>query len=214
MRVQATGRWCGPRLTRGRWADNGEDRMRFVKPAGPRATTAEGPSGLEISIPARRNPFAIAFLPIWLVGWAFGEIAVIRSLLFPGSGNEAPILFLLFWLTGWTLGGLLAIVIVLWSLSGRECLILMPDALIIRYEVLQLGHSRAFDLTQVRHLRVSPVAFNPFDFKSGLRFWGIGGGLIAFDYGSSTVHAGGGVDESEANEIVAALKRRHTFRVA
>ena len=54
-------------------------------------------------------------------------------------------------------------------------------------------------------------SFNPFDFASALQFWGIGGGLIAFDYGAKTFRFGAGVEEAEAQGIVTRLKSRHAF---
>jgi hypothetical protein len=44
-----------------------------------------------------------------------------------------------------------------------------------------------------------------------MQFWGIGGGPIAFDYGSQTVRIGSGLDEAEAREIVKELRSRHAF---
>ena len=40
---------------------------------------------------------------------------------------------------------------------------------------------------------------------------GIGGGLIAFDYGAKTFRFGAGVEEAEAQGIVTRLKSRHAF---
>jgi hypothetical protein len=44
-----------------------------------------------------------------------------------------------------------------------------------------------------------------------MRFWGIGGGLIAFDYGAKTFRFGASLDEAEAQDIVKELNRRHKF---
>jgi hypothetical protein len=44
-----------------------------------------------------------------------------------------------------------------------------------------------------------------------MSFWGIGGGLIAFDYGAKTFRFGASVDESEARDIVSELKAIHAF---
>jgi hypothetical protein len=40
---------------------------------GVRATFMGGPEGLEIVIPAQRNPFTLVFLGVWLTGWMMGE---------------------------------------------------------------------------------------------------------------------------------------------
>lgn len=60
----------------------------------------------------------------------------------------------------------------------------------------------------MRDLRVGPVGFNPMDFSSSLQLWGIGGGVIAFDYGAKTHRFGAGLDEVEAKLTVTAIKKR------
>jgi hypothetical protein len=40
---------------------------------------------------------------------------------------------------------------------------------------------------------------------------GLGGGVIAFDYGAGTVRFAAGVEEGEAGGILEALKRRYRF---
>jgi len=179
-----------------------------------RAILGETPNGLKISIPSRKNPFMLIFLPVWLVGWAFGEFFVARTIVVPPGGSPAPILFLVVWLTFWTLGGAFAIYAFLWTAVGREVVLLRPDALVIRSQVFNLGRSREYDLNAIRNLRVAATPFNPFDFRSGLQFWGIGGGLIAFDYGAGTIRFGSAVQEGEASDIVSNLKRRYPFAVS
>ena len=78
--------------------------MPLVQPAQRRSRSNETAAGFEVVIPAKRHAFLIAFLPIWLVGWAWGEIIVI-ALLLNSDLSTGPSLFLLVWLAGWTLGG-------------------------------------------------------------------------------------------------------------
>jgi len=83
--------------------------------------------------------------------------------------------------------------------------------LAIKRDLFGTGRARQYDLAHVKHLRVVTPSFNPFDFSSALQFWGIGGGLIAFDYGAKTFRFGAGVEEAEAQGIVTRLKSRHAF---
>jgi len=115
------------------------------------------------------------------------------------------------WLIAWTFGGGFAIYIVLWSICGREVVILRADSLAIRKEVFGVGRSHEYEIGSVRRLRVAAATYNPFDFKSGLQFWGLGGGVIAFDYGAGTVRFGSGIEEGEAHDIVEQLSSRHRF---
>lgn len=59
-----------------------------------------------------------------------------------------------------------------------------------------------------RSSAVSPVPYNPFDFRAALQFWGVGGGLLAFDYGAATIRFGHGLEESEAKSFVAEMRSR------
>ena len=67
----------------------------------------------------------ILFMPVWLVGWAFGEVMAVATLL-GGAGlvkvanPSAPTGFLLVWLVLWTAGGGLAFVAFAWNAFGRE----------------------------------------------------------------------------------------------
>ena len=57
----------------------------------------------------------------------------------------------------------------------------------------------------------APAAWNPYDWSGAMQFWGIGGGPIAFDYGSRTFRFGASVDEAEARDIVNQLRAQHSF---
>jgi len=77
-------------------------------PEGSNITVEQSFEGIRLSWP---NPTggimrygAALFMLFWLGGWAFGEIMVIRQLIYGEKG--AHDLFLIFWLGGWTVGGI------------------------------------------------------------------------------------------------------------
>lgn len=125
-----------------------------------------------------------------------------------GDVPGAAIPFLAFWLLGWTFGGGFALYLFWWSLVGRERVLLTPSRLSIRRELFGFGRVHEYAREHIRDVRVSPTPYSPFDFSAGLRFWGIGGGIIAFDHGAATVRFGAGLDESEAKSIVAQFVAR------
>jgi hypothetical protein len=178
----------------------------IVSPAKPKASIAESPRGLEVVVPARRSWFVPSFLGLWLCGWAAGEIAVSTQLLTSARDVGGARLFMLVWLAAWTLGGGFALYVFLWSLVGRERIVLTPSILSIQRELFGLGRLREYELIHVRDLRVSRDVYNPFDVRSGLQFWGIGGGAIAFDHGAGTVRFGAAIDEGEAKAIVERMR--------
>lgn len=185
--------------------------MVRVPVPGRRSTVTEDTNGWQATMPAPRQPFAMLFLPLWLVGWGVGEFTVIRQLLH-GVGH-GPDVFLAAWLAMWTLGGAFAIFIVLWMFAGRQRVVLRPDALVVRYGIAGLSRSWEYAIGNVTNLRVAPETMSPWigSARSPATFWGFGGGPIAFDYGARTVRLGAGLDEAEAQELVQQMQSRHRF---
>jgi hypothetical protein len=174
-----------------------------------RASVGNAPEGFQIVIPARRQIFALLFLPVWLCGWAFGEFSVIQTLIHPKSPGE-PIAFLVFWLVGWTLGGAFALASVLWMLAGKEILRFGSGVLEYRRGVGALGYSKRYELFHVKNLRAVPMSGLAAR-NNAMAGMGWSGGQIAFDYGATTVHVGNGVDEAEAGQLVEQVKRRYNL---
>ncbi len=185
--------------------------MARIAPARPRSTRTAIPGGLRIVIPARRRWFVTAFLLVWLCGWAFGEAAALWKVVTEAPAiarNFGPSLFLIVWLLGWTVGGVFALTMAAWSVAGREVVSLSGATLAVRREAFGIGRTSEYDSGAVRNVRVAAQPYDPSDFRSGLRFWGLGGGPIAFDYGAATHRFGAGVEEAEAAELVQALRDR------
>lgn len=184
--------------------------MAKVRPPVDRATVTERVDGLEVSTPAKKNWFVIVFLAFWLVVWFFGAATASRELINPTSANVGAKSFLLVWLAAWFLGGGCALVLWLWTIAGVERVVFEGHEIRIRREVFGVGISREYDSAHARGLRAAPDAGSMFEPRAALRFWGIGGGPIAFDYGSSTVRFGNGLDEAEAARIVARILNRYS----
>ena len=181
--------------------------MAVVEPASPRATSTDTPSGLEIVVPAKKNWFITLFLGFWLCGWAVGEVTVLTQLF----SDDAPLegsLFLMFWIVGWTFGGAFALLVCCWFLAGKERILLSSDRIALKREIFGWGRTREYELIHTRDLRASHRPYNLADLRAGFQFWGIGGGSIAFDHGSKTIHFASGLDEAEARSLVAVLVNR------
>jgi hypothetical protein len=115
--------------------------------------------------------FAAAFLSVWLVGWAVGEVFAltllvqgVRGLLIGGTGTLAtpppaaavPIgLFLLFWLTFWTIGGLSALRLLLHSLAAEDRLELGSGVLLWQRRLGPFRRQRRLPLSAIRALRIA-----------------------------------------------------------
>jgi len=181
--------------------------MSYVPVPESRIQQFDSPDGLQFIIPAKRKIFLMLFLGFWLIGWGFGEVTVTKQLFFSNGPNSAG-LFMLAWLGGWTIGGAFAIFTWVWMLAGQERITLRSDALIHRREVFGLGLSREYGLTSIRDLRIAQQPASSFSSANSLQFWGISGGLVAFDYGSRTIQFGASLEEAEAKSILKSITSR------
>ena len=180
----------------------------LLRPGERLSTVRERPEGIEVRVPAARNMFGMLLLGGWLAAWASGSVGASTAWL---SLHDAPKAVLLCWLLAWTLAGGFAAYTCLWMLAGRERIVLRPQSLVIGREVFGLGRTREYDLTQVKNFRVAAAARGLFAWTASARFWGLGGGPIAFDYGTKTVRVAAAVNEPEAIQIVNELKARRSF---
>lgn len=181
--------------------------MAKNQPSDSRITIADTAGGLRIVMPCRRSWFVICFLAFWLCGWAVAEVMVANQFM---NGDSPPDgeLFMFAWFGVWTVGGVVAIYAWLWQLMGKEIVTLHGQVFTVRRDIGEFGFSKEYDLVQMRDLRVGPVGMNPLDFSSTLQLWGVGGGVIAFDYGARTYRFGAGLDEAETKQVVTAITQR------
>ena len=163
--------------------------MALIRPSAGIAEVQDIPGGLSIGIPAPRQLFPMLFLPVWLVGWAFGELSAIADLLRSGAQDSPG--FLMFWLVGWTLGGVGALAVFLWMLAGKQIIRLERGLLSVRWEVLGLGFGREYNVSDIANLRIAVGAdLNPFSMSRAGDMWGYTGGPLVFDYGAHTIRIG------------------------
>jgi hypothetical protein len=184
--------------------------MTKINPSASRVTVAGGPDGLGLLIPPKRNWFIILFMGFWLSVWGVCEI-MIPTQFIKGEIPGITVVFLLAWLGAWTVGGAFAIYLWLWNLMGRQIITIHGHTLTTRRDIGGYGFDKEYDLTQVRDLRVSAKGFNALDFSASLDFLGLGGGLIAFDYGAKTYRLGAGLDEAEAKFVVRKITDRYSI---
>lgn len=179
-----------------------------LEPALPRYQFAHTPSGIRVTVPARRHWLAIIFICLWLIAWAFAEIQVISKLSQQEMASQHAFLYV--WLTGWTLGGGWALLTLLWQLSGKESISVEHGAMIHRVEVLGVGRSRSFAAHEIRHLRAVDYASNMFSNQAAWKppFFGVTTGPLAFDYGAKAIRIAPSLDEAEARLLLPKLMER------
>ena len=185
--------------------------MAKRQPTDSRITITDTMQGLRIIMPGRRSWLVICFLGFWICGWAVGEVMVARQFL-NGDAPPGGEVFMLAWLGVWTVGGAVAIYAWLWQAMGKEIVTVHGQRLTTRRDIGGFGFDKEYDLVQMRDLRIGQVGFNPLEFSSSLQLWGVGGGVIGFDYGARTYRFGAGLDEAEAKQVVTAIKQRYRIQ--
>ena len=164
------------------------------------------PEGIEIHINAKRNFVLVVFFACWIAGWAVGEFSVIEILLKPPFNlSKLP---LIIWLAGWSLVGLTVILIWLWTVNGKE---------IIRIDENNLTHIRIFTVFSRSHrihisnidkLTVSTKNTSMFKLNSGIRYWGLSGGIIEFDCKDYSYRFGSNLNKQQAESIIEQIRAR------
>jgi hypothetical protein len=109
----------------------------------------------------------VAFLAVWLTGWAVGEVVALATLtrgltsFIAGTAPSMPGLplivagaFLVLWSVVWTLGGVAAIRQLLRTLWADDRLVLRGDWLICTRRIGPFCNTRRFDAREIRSVHV------------------------------------------------------------
>jgi hypothetical protein len=124
-----------------------------VSPGTARYTVEHGPEGLRLVLPVKRHGCIVAFLGVWLLGWAAGEASVLRAMWQTGLGLDLTTLFLLVWFAGWTVGGAVAAGFFALMLDGREIVTVDGEKLHHRIEAFGVGWTRSYRMADIERLR-------------------------------------------------------------
>lgn len=160
---------------------------------------------LSISIPSKKNWFALIFGTAWMGGWFAGFLAASSTLFKGGMGNGMGNNFLVFWLIMWTIGGIAITTTLLWGYFGKEDFILNEGEVQLNKTVFGIGIKKKFEAIEIKNIRAE--ADNSYS-RNRWAVWGMGPGKIKFDYGLKTYSFGMAVDDAEANHIVEIMQKQ------
>ena len=190
-----------------------------IPPSRPQATVSEDDRSLRVVFPPPQRWTARMVLPLWLGIFIFGLVAMARDLP-AGLANTRPtetvlvITFLLFFLSMWLTVGALGLYRLLFNAAGRELVVIDTARLTFHREMPLLTRVRTYQLPDVRALRatrsVVPLLISRWwgNSRYTIDLFGLTGGVIVFDYGGRTIRIGGGIEEAEAQQLVARIVRR------
>ena len=162
--------------------------------------------GVEISIPSKKNWFALIFGVVWLGGWYFALKNTLVAFVFNNDRSGGMDGFIAFWLLCWIIGGVLIIGLLLWGFFGKEILRIENDKIILNKNVFGVGKKRKLKRSGVKNIRFNKVEINYFSGRNNWAIWGVGEGKIKFDYGMKTYSLASGVDDAEAEYLIEMIK--------
>lgn len=186
--------------------------MGLVEPGTGRASIEHDGAGLRITIRPKAQLFGTAFLGLWMIGWAFGEINVGHQLFFGTPENRFPApgsLMIVAWLALWTLGGVWCLATFLWGIAGREIIELNARTLKRIKQIPILSRSKEYRVASIANLRLTsmtPASWN--DDNESLPSMTFSDGAISFDYGRSTYRLGSDLDEADAKYVIGEIRKR------
>jgi len=146
----------------------------------------------EIRLRAKRNRAAMLFIPVWLVPWTIGFVAIAADLL---REFDARLLLGLAVCAGCLL---LGAALLAWYFAGFTALRVVRGDLEIDHRLAGLGWVRRFEGGEIRGLEVA--AAPPFNGSGWLQ--PEEGLCIRFEHGGRIVHVAKGIEEAEGRSIV------------
>jgi hypothetical protein len=182
----------GKAIQRGNMEDWTKARITITRQAG----------AVVVTIPARRNWFAVTFISFWLCAWTGGGLTAMGALVTADidPGGRA---FMTFWLGAWAVGWAMAFGTISWMLAGREVLTLEAGRLTRELIAVLRFRIWTYPTTAIRDLTVIATDGATF-FNQGRRNV-MGSAGLAFDFGARTVAIGLGLDRAEARVALEAL---------
>jgi len=125
----------------------------------------------------------------------------------PTKKNVFLILFLAAWLVGWVISELA--VPLSFSNKGKDVAFLIFAVVwLIGWTVAGIFTMYAWFWLVIGKELMSPMGYNPGDYRWAMQVWGVSGGVLAFDYGAKMYHFAIGVGAAEANEILKKILSR------
>lgn len=98
----------------------------------------------------------------------------------------------------------------LWMLLGRETITIKRSVLKVRRQVLDIGFTRTYTISQIRNLRINP-RMTPTHWRNTRNRYLWRTNLIEFEYESSTIKFGAELDLTEANLVLEEFKKNRNF---
>ncbi len=160
-----------------------------------------------LKAPSYKETFLLIFIPLWLLGWFYGLIAVAISAftgtlfrLNPDWHPGALTGFSLLWATVWIFSGLRLMLVWLKMAFGLETMKFEAQSVKVSFNILGLSRTKEYPVNSIWNLRqVEPISYwkpqirRTFDPQMQ---------TLAFDLNNKTIRFASGISKISAEQVV------------
>jgi hypothetical protein len=173
-----------------------QETKRPVLPDGSSVLIRETGDGLGIYNPARRKPYLLLFLTVWLFMWSMGFRFGVQLLF---DGGVPGIIASVIWLPIWGMIGIGVSIVLGWYAFGWERLFITEGVFVHARGIGPARRMKAYAASEVSKVHV--------DSRTGTSAEGMPVSAIKYDVRSMTRRFGIEMSRQEAEAAVAAMKR-------
>jgi len=170
-----------------------------------RISGAATPGGYRLTIRVKRFWGTIVVGCLWLFCWWVGCAAGLIALLEAGP-DRPPIFVLVLAPLGMVAIGAPYSYFVLWNIAGKEIVTIANGQLTITRDILGLDRAHSYPVNQIRNLRAAGLFGSFYNWSGMMKFYGLSGGVVAFDCDGKTHRFGAHLEEDEARQVVESLQ--------
>lgn len=163
-----------------------------VQPFPMRSPVSDEAGELRISVPVKRG-WVTLFLLVWLTFWTYGGLQIGRRLLRKFDPGE------FIWMCFWVVTECAAAYYFLRMLFGRDLVVANASEFCLFKQILGIGPSKIYIVSQVRDLRFQPEVSGGKSRRAS---------RIAFDYGARTISLAEEIEEAEAAALIDLIRSR------
>lgn len=175
-----------------------------------RIEVVETPNGFTAHIKAPKIIFLLFFVPLCMVGWAFGTVVVSRvifSSIVTGS-YLSQLLFLLLWLCFWLIAGSHILYAWFWMMFGKEVVSVRGNLLSLKRDIFGRGKTKQIPLPEITRLILDTNPPPLFSAEMKSSYWGLEWNTIEVETLSGTHKFGLQLQDEETGFIFDKLRER------
>ncbi|MBI1308129.1 MAG: hypothetical protein GC181_16120 [Bacteroidetes bacterium] len=109
--------------------------------------------GLNVTVPSKKNWFALLFGTAWIGGW-FYALRIVSGMLFSSDIDHSGVTgFIAFWFLCWIIGGRAITFILLWGYFRQEKFTTDRSQIVFEKSIFGIGKKNRFGISAIKNFR-------------------------------------------------------------